>query len=160
MRLYFLRHGIAEDRAPGRSDAERRLTPEGIEQMERVGEGLRALDLDLDAILTSPLVRARETADLAAKALGLKDRLHEEPLLASGARFGDLQQALADAPEKGRIMLVGHEPDLSGFVEVLTGGRVRMEKASVAYVKARVVEPGMGELRWLLEAEQLGRVGE
>ena len=158
MHLYFLRHGIAEDRQPGCSDAERRLTPEGIEEMERVGEGLRALDLRLDAILTSPLVRARETAEIAAKALHMRDRLHEEPPLASGARFGDLHQALADAPEKARVMLVGHEPDLSGFVEVLTEGRVRMEKASLVYVKVRAVEPGMGELRWLLEAGQLGRL--
>ena len=158
MRLYFLRHGIAEERAPGKPDAARKLTDEGIAEMERVGQGLHALGLEFDAILTSPLVRARETAEIAAAALQAADRLKEEPTLASGAGFDDLQEALAEQPERARVLLVGHEPDFSGFVEALTGGRVRIKKASIAFVDAHRVEPGMGELRWLLEAEHLGRI--
>lgn len=156
MRLYFLRHGIAEEREPGRPDSARKLTPAGIAEMERVGAGLKALGLEFDAILTSPLVRARETAEIAAGALKLN--VLEEPRLASGAGFGDLQEALESQPERARLLLVGHEPDFSLFVEALTGGRVRMKKASVALVEARKVEPGIGELRWLLEPGHLGRI--
>ncbi len=156
MKLYFLRHGIAEDAVPPMRDAERKLTEEGIREMEGVGRGLQALGLDFDQILTSPLVRARETAEIAARALGREDRLRVCPNLASGARFGDLQRALEDLPSRSRVLLVGHEPDLSTLIsDLIGGGAVRMKKASLAMVDAMHVEPDAGELRWLLTAEQL-----
>lgn len=159
MHLYFLRHGIAEDRQPGLRDYDRKLTPEGIAEMERVGHGMQALGLQFDAILTSPLVRARETAEIAARQLGQEDRLREEPRLASGARFGALQSSLEGLRGGSHVLLVGHEPEFSLFVSLLTGGsEVRMKKASLACLETRAVEPGAGELRWLLEAGQLGRI--
>lgn len=159
MRLYFLRHGIAEDRHPGGSDHSRRLTPEGVEEMERVSRGMQALGLDFDLILTSPLTRARETAGIVARTLRAEECLREEPRLACGCRLGDLQSVLTHCAGKSRVLLVGHEPDFSTLASALTGGsRVRMKKASLACVATDLPEPGRGELRWLLEAEQLGRI--
>jgi phosphohistidine phosphatase len=161
MRLFFLRHGIAEDRAPGKSDFQRRLTEEGVAEMEAVGKGLRKLDLRLDLILTSPLVRARETAEIAAKALDLEQALKIEERLASGCGFSDLQQALSGVPDQARVLLVGHEPDFSELVgRLIGGGSVRVKKASLAFVDVDPVQPGHGCLRWLLEAEQMGRIGD
>ena len=160
MKLYFLRHGAAEERRPDLPDADRRLTPEGIEEMRRVSAGLAALGLRLDAVLTSPLARARETAEMAAEALGLQDRVRIEKRLASGARPGDLQAALEDQPGNARLLLVGHEPDFSTLISTLIGGgRLRMKKAGVACVDLDRVEPGAGELRWLMEPGQLAQVG-
>jgi phosphohistidine phosphatase len=156
MRLFLLRHGDAEDRRVGLSDAERRLTPEGIEEMKQVARGMRELDLRPDAILSSPLVRARETAELAAAGLGLETLLRIEPHLASGARFDDFLRAVRGLPADSRVLLVGHEPDLSHVVSTLIGGgRVRMRKAALACVEWSPPQPGTGELRWLLNPEQI-----
>jgi len=156
MKLYFLRHGIAEDQRPGHTDVERRLTDEGIEEMQAVGRGMKRLGLEFDAILTSPLVRARQTAALAADALGLEDLVREEPRLACGCGFGDLQDMLIAQPHRARILLVGHEPDFSTLVgAVIGGGSVRMKKATLACVNVQVLQPGGGELRSLLNAEHL-----
>jgi phosphohistidine phosphatase len=160
MRLFFLRHGIAEDRGPGKSDFQRRLTEEGLKEMDGVGKGMRRLNLGLDLVLTSPLVRARETAEIAAKALDLEKALKTEERLASGCNFADLQQALSGVPDQSRVLLVGHEPDLSEFVgHLIGGGSVRMKKASLACVDVDAVQPGYGCLRWLLEAEQMVQIG-
>lgn len=160
MKIYFLRHGEAEERQPGLSDAQRQLTPAGIAEMRAIGRGLAALDLRLDTILTSPLIRAHQTAALAAEALGLVDHLREDQRLASGARFADLDHALQDEKPTARVLLVGHEPDFSSLIsELIGGGRVRMKKAAIACVDVSSVNRGAGELRWLLEPEQLVRFG-
>ena len=75
LELYWLRHGIAEDKRPGNSDAERHLTQEGIEEVRFVAKFLDQLDVDFDLILSSPLVRAMETAQATAEVLGVKDRV-------------------------------------------------------------------------------------
>jgi len=160
MKLYFLRHGIAEEHRPGLPDGERHLTPEGVEEMRAVGRALKLLELELDTVLTSPLVRARDTARLAAEALGLEDRVREEIRLASGCGFQDLAAALEGVPEKARVLLVGHEPDFSTLIsQLIGGGAVRMKKASLASVDAPRIAPGAGELRWLLTSGQLRKLG-
>lgn len=160
MKIYFLRHGDAEERQPGLSDAQRQLTAAGIEEMRAVGKGMAALDLRLDTILTSPLIRAAQTAGLAAEALGLMDHLREDQRLASGARFADLDHALQDEKPTARVLLVGHEPDFSSLIaELIGGGNVRIKKAALACVDVTSVSRGAGELRWLLEPEQLVQLG-
>jgi phosphohistidine phosphatase len=142
------------------ADGERRLTPEGREEMRWVARGMRALDLRLDHVWTSPLVRARQTADAVVKELGLEDRLAEDARIASWFRIGDLQELLSGLPGAARVLLVGHEPDFSGLVaELAGGGSIRMKKASLACIDATAVQPGGGELRWLLEAEHLAALG-
>lgn len=161
MKLYFLRHGIAEDPRAGLPDARRALTPEGEAQMRAVGRGMEALGLRFDAILTSPLARARQTAEIAARELGQGERVREEPALASGAGLPDLARALEGQPETARLLLVGHEPDFSEMIGALIGGgSVRVKKASLACVEALRVRSGSGELRWLLKPEHLCRLGD
>jgi phosphohistidine phosphatase len=154
MRLYFLRHGIAEDREIGETDFDRKLTPEGIEEMRRSAVGMKALGLKFDAVLSSPLVRARETAEIVGEALGLEVRLEEA--LASGAGMQDFARAVKGQPDKAHLLLVGHEPDFSETISALIGGGlVRMKKGALACVDARRMAPDEGELRWLLNPEHL-----
>jgi phosphohistidine phosphatase len=157
MRLHFLRHGEAEERRPGLPDGERRLTPAGIREMRDVALGMRALDLRLDAILTSPLARARDTARIVAEALGMQSG--EEAWIV-GARVADLAEGLAGMPPGARVLLVGHEPDFSVMVgDLVGGGAVRMRKAGLACVEVASLAPGGGELQWLLTPAQLRRLG-
>lgn len=153
MRLFFVRHGVAEDVAPSGLDADRRLTPEGIREVEVVAACLAALDLRLDAILSSPLVRARQTAEIVAKALGMRDRLSIASELAHGFGIDALQRLLASEGEARRVMLVGHEPTLSETIRQLVGGgTIHMGKAACAVVKAGKLAPGNGVLEMLLPA--------
>jgi phosphohistidine phosphatase len=160
LKLYFLRHGIAEDHSPTGRDADRRLTPEGITEMEAAAKGMAGLDLRLDVVLTSPKERARHTAEIAAAAMGISNRLRREPLLADSCGLDELRRALAGEAPSARVLLVGHQPDLSLNIGALIGGgRVQMKKASLAYLEVSRIEPGGAELRWLLHAAQLGRIG-
>jgi phosphohistidine phosphatase len=124
MALYLLRHGDAED---GDDDAARRLTAKGERQAEATGRALAALGVELGACLTSPRVRAAETARLACAPLGVEPEVAEE---LRGGRF----DGPALAAGRGDALLVGHEPDLSGEVGRLTGAQVRMRKGGLAIV--------------------------
>lgn len=140
--LWMLRHGDAADGSP---DAERPLTKKGEKQAGNVGRALKALGVELDACLTSPKVRAAETARLACEPLGIEPKL--EPKLAGG-RFD--AQALA-AGLGDNVLLVGHDPDFSMTVHALTGAQVRMKKGGLAGIEK-------GELMVLLRPAELGAI--
>jgi phosphohistidine phosphatase len=123
--IYLLRHGDAED-GDG-DDAVRRLTAKGERQAEAGGRALAALDTEIDACLTSPKVRAAETARLTCASLGLEPEIAEE---LRGGRF----DALTLAAGRGNVLLVGHEPDFSGEVARLTGAKVKLRKGGLAIV--------------------------
>jgi phosphohistidine phosphatase len=135
--LWLLRHAAAEDRAASGRDEDRALTEEGRERARGVARGLAALDPGIDAILTSPFRRARETAEPAAKALDLAVRLRPSRALEPDR---DPDEILAEVRESGResVLLVGHEPHLGALLGRLIAGRpglsVPMKKASVARV--------------------------
>ena len=141
--IFFLRHGDAED-GDG-DDAARRLTDKGERQAEAAGRALAVLDSGIEACLASPKVRAAETARIACEQLGLEVEIAEQ---LRGGRF----DALALAAGRGKVLLVGHEPDFSNAVAELTGGRVRLRKGGIARVKD-------GELQTLLEPKQLKMLG-
>src|SRR2546421_79542 len=122
MKVYFLRHGIAEDVSPSGLDADRRLTREGIEEMERIARGLKRIGLKVDLVLTSPLPRAKETAEIVARALDAENRLEEENALAPGFGLGDLQRIVEERSGIDRLMLVGHNFDLPNVAGQLVGG--------------------------------------
>jgi phosphohistidine phosphatase len=124
--IYLLRHGHAED-GDGTDDAARRLTEKGEQQAEAAGQALVALGEEVDACLTSPKVRAADTARLACRALGLEPEIAEE---LGGGPF----DSLALAAGRGNILLVGHEPDFSREVARLTGGKVKLRKGGLAIV--------------------------
>jgi phosphohistidine phosphatase len=141
--LWLLRHGDAEDGSP---DAERPLSEKGREQARAVGGALKALGVELDACLTSPKVRALDTARIACEPLGVEPQL--EPKLAGGPFDA---QALA-AGLGDDVLLVGHDPDFSMAVHALTGAQVRLKKGGLAGVEK-------GELIVLLRPRELKRIG-
>jgi phosphohistidine phosphatase len=165
MELYFLRHGKAVE--PGSSgagdDFSRPLTEPGIDEMEAEAEAFERLRLKPDLILTSPLLRAKQTAEIVAKRLGIKKRLIVAEPLSSGCDLERLRHLLAQHSAAEKILLVGHEPDFSSMVGELIGGgaaSVEIKKASVAAVKInRSVRPGSGTLRWLLPPRVLRLCG-
>jgi phosphohistidine phosphatase len=124
--IWLLRHGDAADGSP---DAERPLTDEGREQARAVGAALKAIGVEIDACLTSPKVRAAETARLACEQIGdVEARL--EPKLAGGPFDAEaLAAGLGDD-----VLLVGHDPDFSAAIHSLTGAQVRMKKGGLAGV--------------------------
>jgi phosphohistidine phosphatase len=158
MKLYLLRHGKAESRSAWQgSDDDRPLTEEGEEELRREVTVLRDLDLALDVIVTSPLARARRTAELVAKGLGLEERLVEDERLAHGFDVGRLEQVLAAHGPAGAMMVVGHEPDFSATVaELIGGGDIVMKKGGLARVDVTAPVAGGGELVWLLTPPLLG----
>ena len=140
--LWLLRHG---DAAQGSPDAERPLTEKGERQSRAAGRALAALGVRVDACLTSPKVRAADTAKLACEALGIEPQL--EPKLAGGPFDAEaLAAGLGD-----NVLLVGHDPDFSMAVHALTGAQVRMKKGGLAGVEK-------GELRTLLRPLELSAI--
>jgi phosphohistidine phosphatase len=153
--IWLLRHGEAEPHGT-RPDPERRLTERGIEQARNAGVVLASLSLDFAVTLTSPKVRAAETARLAAQAWGGEPEAHEP--LSSGFDGRDALDALAaygNDDEDARILVVGHEPDFSTTVAELTGARVDFKKGGIAAVR---VAGGGGELITLLRPSELTRI--
>ncbi len=124
--IYLLRHGDAEPASSG-GDAARRLTAKGERQAAAAGRALAALGAEIDLCLTSPRVRAAETARLACQALGL------EPETALDLQGGEFD-ARALAAGRGSVLLVGHEPDFSAEVARLTGANARLRKGGIAIV--------------------------
>jgi phosphohistidine phosphatase len=149
--LYVLRHGIAVPHGtPGVPEADRPLTSKGESQVEEVAKGLKRLDLGLDRVVTSPLPRARRTAEIVAEELGLEDRLENDDALRAGASPRSIRDWLAGRPEQ-RLMIVGHNPDLTDLVGLLVGlssgpPPFDLKKAGVAALRAS--EGGGYRLHW------------
>jgi phosphohistidine phosphatase len=141
--IWLLRHGEAEDGSP---DEARRLTPKGEEQARAAGAALKALGVELELCLTSPRVRAEQTARLACEALDVEvsidDRLSGGPI--------DAEELAAGLDE---VLLVGHDPDFSMAVHDLTGAQVRMKKGGLAGVDR-------GELKVLLRPRELAAIAD
>ena len=155
MRLYFLRHGIADwpDWDPAR-DHERPLTKEGLKKMKEQARTLADLGVKIDAVLSSPYTRAYQTADIVAGKLRLDVRT--EPRLAPGFNIDKLAEIVASFDEEQALLLVGHEPTFSMVIaEIIGGGRVQMKKGALARVD--VNRELHGELVWLLQPKTLTR---
>ena len=150
--LWLLRHGEAEPHHE-RPDFERRLTPRGEDQSRSAGRALAALSVEFQLVFTSPRVRALQTAQLACADLGLEPVVHEP--LSDGFELADARELLNAVGDDRRILLVGHEPDLSRLVGDLTGGAVDMKKGGIAAMR---VEGSRGELIALLRPRELDRI--
>jgi phosphohistidine phosphatase len=158
MQLYLLRHGIAEDIASdGAGDAGRALTREGIERMQAEARGMQRLGIELDVLLSSPLKRARQTAEIAGHALGCGVQI--EPALASGMHPKALLMVLERYAAR-RVMVVGHEPDLSMAIStIIGGGHVSMKKGSLALLELPYDAELDGILLWLASPKLLRSIG-
>lgn len=148
--LWLLRHGEAEPHG-ARADSDRRLTQRGEHQATAAGTALAALAVTFQAVFTSPKVRARETARLAAAPLGAEVSEHAGLAQDFGAR--DALQLAAAAGD--RVLLVGHEPDFGQIVHDLTGARIDFKKGGVAGVRLTGTS---GELVVLLRPRELDRI--
>lgn len=159
MRVYFLRHGRSASQLTWtKDDSLRPLTEAGIAGMRLEAASLRSLDPLPDVILTSPYVRARQTAEIVAEAFGMSDRLADDERLAPGFDSARLVQIIDGHPSAECIMVVGHEPDFSATVsKLIGGGRVQVKKGGMATVDIveRVGDFAFGILVSLLTPSQL-----
>jgi phosphohistidine phosphatase len=153
--LYIIRHGLAGEHGSYANDAERPLTPEGQHKTQQVAKRLKAIDLSFHLILTSPLVRAKQTAEILQE-VGLSQHLEESDFLAPGGDFEEwLDWLAAWRSNKTSLAIVGHEPDLSAWAERLIWGEVRqrlvLKKAgAIGLTLPETGTPvGNSELFWL-----------
>ncbi len=151
MKLYLLRHGIAYEREQWHNnDFDRPLTPEGKTRMARQAIAIAKMDLALDAILTSPLVRAYQTAEIVAQELKQLDRLAQEARLGLDFNASELAKILRAHTNARALMLVGHEPGMSETISYLIGGgRVEMKKGALACIELNDPLHLHGTLVWL-----------
>ena len=160
MTLYVLRHAIAEDAGPGQSDSERRLTEEGKLKLRRVMR--RACDAGVAPrqIITSPCVRARTTARIAAQELGFSEQLIETAFLEPHVGIHDLWQEIRVLAGSETAMVVGHNPQLSAFVSGAigcSGYGVEMKKSGLAALDVFGHGPELrASLNWLLTPKAAG----
>ncbi|HEY3377966.1 MAG TPA: phosphohistidine phosphatase SixA [Armatimonadota bacterium] len=158
MQLYFVRHGAAGVREEwAGSDDTRPLTKAGKTQIAHVADALVALDIVPDVLLTSPLTRAAETADILAARLHLQKEERTDERLAPGFNTQRLKEILAEFPEATALVLVGHEPDFSRTIGEVIGGRIVLKKGGLALVELTDVKKLLGELLWLVPPKLLKR---
>jgi phosphohistidine phosphatase len=152
MRVYFLRHGQAAARGEwGGADSERPLTEAGVELMRREAEGMKRLGLGLEIIITSPSVRAAQTAAIVAEHLDMRGRLMRDERLAPGFGPRKLAEILHENEMAAAVLLVGHEPDFSETVSDLIGGaRLVFKKGALARVDLPEHSVRRGDLVWLV----------
>jgi phosphohistidine phosphatase len=162
MKLYLLRHGTASDVAP--SDAERKLTREGEEEAKNAGLALAELGAKLSHVLSSPLVRARQTAEIAARAMKFRGKVELLDELTNGTSTPELLKVLQSYSSPEEILLVGHMPSLSEHLAALIGSNspqgLPLGKGNVACVDAVEMRLGHGQLRWLMRQKQLHQIAQ
>jgi phosphohistidine phosphatase len=156
MLLDLLRHADAGDpEAWDRPDAERPLSDKGRKQAKRLGDHLSSIGFRAEAIITSPKVRAAETAELVAERID--GTVTEDERLAGALDVELIDAILGDAGDPGEAMLVGHDPDFSELLSVLCAAAgVTMRKGALARIEVdRPLRAGGGTLRWLLPPDAL-----
>jgi phosphohistidine phosphatase len=156
--LWLLRHADAEPHG-SRPDPERQLTERGKRQARVAGVALARMGVAFGAILASPKVRARETAEIALAQMSESQRelLDLHPLLANGVQAREALELLAGIGGEGPLLLVAHEPDLSSIVGELTGARVDLKKDGLAVVR---LGAGGAELVILLRPAELALIAD
>jgi len=162
--LYLIRHGIAVDRGSNISDEERTLTAQGRQKTQQVAHRLEHLGLRFDLILTSPLVRSRQTAEILQNQ-GLSRQLEEASTLAPGGDIQDwlgwLGQWQQTTPVSWVLALVGHQPNLAQWAEILVWGEARdaidLKKAGIIGLKLPKTKSPVGHSRlfWLTQPKFL-----
>jgi phosphohistidine phosphatase len=160
MRIYLLRHAIAVERgSAGYVDDDRPLTEEGTEKMSKAAKGLASLITDIDVILTSPLIRAHDTAKIAARALRAENKVQVCKELASASSVKNLMTYLARYRSLNSIMLVGHQPDLGFIASLLLGSEssiIEFKKGSLCCIEVSTLPPrSTGTLIWHLQPKHL-----
>ncbi|HKP59200.1 MAG TPA: phosphohistidine phosphatase SixA [Polyangiales bacterium] len=162
--IYLVRHGIAEDRSATGRDEDRELTQVGMDNLQRGAAGLAWLEVKPDAIWSSPLRRARQTAEILRNAIAPGLELVIEPGLRSEADVEVALERLQANATARALMLVGHEPNISALASALLTGdvsaaRMPFKPGSVLALEQTLPPSGRGTLRWFMTPEQLRRLG-
>ena len=166
MQLYIVRHGIAIDREDPKCppDPERYLTEEGVEKTREVAKGVAALGVTADLFLTSPYVRAAQTAEIFASVLDYaKQKIRRSDLLLPGAEPSQLLREFAKYKQASAVFLFGHAPQLDDVIATALGSKkhlTALKKAGVALVELKRFAPPVGELVWLATPKLLRRAGK
>ena len=164
MNLYLMRHGIAVDAGDPSvaGDSQRPLTNKGVKRMRRAARGLRRLGIDFDVILSSPILRARQTADIVAATLDMESRIQEISGLAPESSVEQLLFGLTRYHDREHLLLVGHQPLLGQLlaylINVNRGAQVEfnLRKGSLCRVEVDAIPVSTpGALHWLLTSKQL-----
>lgn len=159
MELYIVRHGIAAERGGAQPDAERPLTPEGIAKMEESAKGLATLVDTVNLIASSPLRRARETAQIVADALGFKGAIEISELLLPSADPAETLRWISRKKNVERAVVAGHEPHCSQFASLLMGAApssIEFKKGAVCRIDIpSAASAGKGMLIWHLSPKVL-----
>jgi len=153
MEIYFLRHASAgQPKLNPAKDEKRPLDKQGTQQSHDVGRALAALNIELDAIVSSPLVRAAQTASIVAREMGQEDKIVTDDALRPDATYDKFEELLARYQGKEAIMVVGHNPSQSEFLNrLLTGGPasvIELKKGAVARVEKDGRKPAV--LKWCM----------
>ena len=146
MKLYFVRHGEAEDLAP--SDHGRELTARGIKRLEKSAQVLKRLGIQPEVIYSSPRIRAKQTAEIIAEALDMEITITEECNF--GFDWNEVKSLTKNYKSNAEIMFVGHNPDMSQIVHKMTGASVSMKKGGFARIDVVSRKAQRGELVWLI----------
>ena len=166
MEIYVVRHGIAIDREDPKCppDPERYLTEEGVEKTKRVAAGVAALSATADVLLSSPYVRAMQTAEIFATALDYpKQKIRQTDLLLPGAEPTLLFRELAKDKHHSTLFIFGHAPQLDDVIATALGSKhhiTSLKKAGVALLELKRVSPPNGQLVWLATPKLLRRSGK
>jgi phosphohistidine phosphatase len=160
--LYLIRHGIAEERGEKWPDDNKRpLTDEGMERLREEGRGLVRLGVTFDIVLTSPLVRTRQTAEIIASAFDDRPNVVIADSLAPGGTFQAVVADLEKHGKKTQLALVGHEPDIGELAARLVGARraIEFKKGAVCRIDVDALPPAApGALRYFLPPKLLRAV--
>jgi phosphohistidine phosphatase len=162
--LYLIRHGVAAERGENYpDDTARPLTSRGIQKVKREGKALVALDVAFDVILTSPLVRTRQTAEAVASAYREPPPIVNAPSLAPGGTHNAIVDELAkQSHRRKKIALVGHEPGIGELAARLLGLRkpIEFKKGAICRIDVSALPPtGNGQLKWFLTPRILRKIG-
>lgn len=162
LELYLIRHGVAAERGDDYpDDSKRPLTSAGISRLRKEAKALDAMDVGFDHIITSPLVRTRQTADVFAETLKTKPSVSQSDALAPAGTPVAVIQEISKHSKKGRIALVGHEPNIGELAARLIGARAPLEfkKGAICRIDFDVLPPkGTGQLRWFVTAKMLREI--
>ncbi|MGC2130159.1 MAG: histidine phosphatase family protein [Candidatus Aquilonibacter sp.] len=159
MMCYFLRHGPAGDRDTWQgSDRDRPLTADGKKRIAREAKAIADLDLGIQLVVASPLIRARQTAQIVVGELDLRNALVEDERVGLGFSPEQLGDILRDHPKVNALMLVGHDPSMSQTIGTLIGGaEIDFKKGSLACVELASDSELRGRLVWLAAPKLLRR---
>ena len=166
MQLYIVRHGIAVDREDPKCppDPERYLTEEGVEKTKQVAKGVAALAASADLLLSSPYVRATQTAEIFAAALDYaKQKIRRTDLLLPGADPSLLFRELAKDKQSASVFLFGHAPQLDDIIATAVGSKrhlTSLKKAGVALIELKRISPPIGMVIWVATPKLLRRSGK